>query len=375
MIIFRYLLKEVYGTLLATTGVLLLLLISNQFVHYLSRAAAGNMPPHTVLQLMMLQMPLLLGLLLPLGLFLGVLMAYGRLYADREMTVLSACGFSRAQLLVQTFFISLIISIVVAMLVFWVQPKMEWFKRRIIADAASSSPIERIFPAQFISIDKLVLYVDDVSVDHKELKKVFVAQRGPNRMGEGRAWEIVSADSGYQWLDPETHDRFIVLQNGYRYSGVPGQRDYQVIKYDKYGVRIERNAIPMENRIETLATTDLFKKLTNNPSAQAELQWRISLPLSIFILAFLALPLSYVKPRQGRYAQLVPAFILYLIYADLLFVARAWVQKGHVSPIIGMWWVHALMLVIALLLWARFIGWKRTKSFLTHSQRTHYENT
>src|SRR6185312_11366482 len=98
-IIFQYLAKEVLLTLLALTSILLLIFMSNQLVIYLNRAASGIIPGMLVMKLMILELPQLLGLLLPLGFYFALLLAYGRLYAEYEMTVLKACGFSHGQLL------------------------------------------------------------------------------------------------------------------------------------------------------------------------------------------------------------------------------------------------------------------------------------
>lgn len=362
MIIFRYLTKEVYGTLLASTVVLLLLLISNQFVHYLTQAAAGIMPLRTVMRIVSLQMPLLLPLLLPLGLYIGILVAYGRLYADREMIVLWSCGFSKAQLVGITLAFSSIVCVFIALLTLWVQPEIETYKRQILLDAAMSSPLERISPDQFVPLpgDKLVFYAQKLSRDHQHLQDVFVAQRSDKSTSlGGSAWDIVIANEGHQQVDKETRDRFLVLSNGYRYMGIPGESDFQTIQYKTYGVRIQRNAIPADNRVETLSTRELLRQRHGHHAIQAELQWRVAQPLSAFILALLAIPLSRVDPRQGRYAQLAPAFLLYILYVNLLFVSRAWLQKGQIASGIGIWWVHLLMFLIAgILLW-RFVGWRR----------------
>lgn len=359
VIIFRYLIKEVYGTLLASTLVLLLLLISNQFVHYLTAAAAGAVPLHTVLQIMSLQVPLLLGLLLPLGLYLGILMAYGRLYADREMTTLFACGLSHKQLIGMTLAFSGVVCMVVALLMFWVQPLVESYKRQIYIEAATSSPLERIIPGQFTPIQDLVFYAQKLSRDHKQLQQIFAAQRGKKPDASGLyPWTLVIAHKGQQAIDAQNDDKFLVLKEGYRYSGVPGAADWQVAQYASYGVRIEQNAIPEDKRAETIPTLHLWQQRHNNPKYEAELQWRFALPISVLLLALLALSLSKVNPRQGRYAQLLPAFLLYIIYADLIFVGRAWLQKGKIAPELGLWWVHGSLLVIVILLLMRYVGFK-----------------
>ncbi len=366
MIIFRYLVKEVYGTLLASTIILLLLLISNQFVHYLTQAAAGLIPIRTVVQIMSIQIPLLLGVLLPLGLYVGILMAYGRLYVDREMTVLSACGLSKAQLLGMTMAFSSVICIIVAALMLWIQPKVESYKRQILIDAASASPLEKVFQGQFTTVDttNLQFYVEKLSSDHQRLEHIFVAQPVAHAKPGVPNWNIVVADNGHQMIDPVTGDKFVVLNNGYRYSGEPGQADFEVTRYKTYGVRIQSNAVPADKRVETLPTSVLWQQRHQTPSMEAELQWRFSLPLTVLILALLAPPLCKVDPRQGRYAQLLPAFLLYILYLNLLFIGKAWVKSGKIPANIGLWPVHLVMFVIALVLIANFIGWGRIASLL-----------
>ena len=366
MIIFRYFLKEVYGTLLASTLILLLLLISNQFVHYLTQAASGIIPIRTVMQIMSIQVPLLLGILLPLGLYIGILMAYGRLYVDREMTVLSACGFSKAQLLGMTFSFSILVCALVAAIMFWVQPKVESYKRQILINAAAASPLEKIFQGQFNEVSNgLQFYVEKLSSDHQSLQNIFVAQQvPPKKKGDPDSWSITVAKEGRQKINPVTGDKFVVLQDGYRYMGLPGDADFQITQFKTYGVRIQPNAIPEETRVETYPTTQLWQQRSLNPGVQAELQWRLSLPLSVLILALLAPPLAKVDPRQGRYAQLLPAVLLYIVYINLLFMGKAWLKAGKISASLGLWWIHGIFLVIGLVLLGNFIGWRRIKSCL-----------
>ena len=65
-----------------------------------------------------------------------------------------------------------------------------------------------------------------------------------------------------------------------------------------------------------------------NPAAAAELQWRFALPISVLMLALLAIPLSHVRPRQGRYSHILPAILIYIVYMNLLFIARNWVERN-----------------------------------------------
>ena len=104
-------------------------------------------------------------------------------------------------------------------------------------------------------------------------------------------------------------------------------------------------------RVETRATLELYQ----DPSlpAQAEFQWRVSLPLMALILALIAIPLAHLQPRQGRYARLGIVILTFFIYVNVLSAARTWVEKGWVVPELGIWWVHGVVLLLAGFLWSK----------------------
>ncbi len=148
-IIFRYIGKEVVYTMLAVTLIVAFIFLCNQFVHYLTYVASGKYAISTLFHLIMLQAPILIGYLLPLGLFLGVLLSFGRLYADSEMTVLFACGFSRKQLLWMVFIISFFVMIIVAFLALWFNPIFALKRDKMIDAAEASTVFQTILPGHF----------------------------------------------------------------------------------------------------------------------------------------------------------------------------------------------------------------------------------
>ena len=64
------------------------------------------------------------------------------------------------------------------------------------------------------------------------------------------------------------------------------------------------------------------------------------------VLTLMAVPLSRLRPRQGRYARVGFAIVVYLVYANLCLPAKVWVEKGELPPAIGVWWVHILPAVV-----------------------------
>lgn len=361
MIISRYLTKEVYSTFFATTVVLLLVFTSNQFVRYMHLAASGELSSHIVTLLLLLQLPVLLTLLLPLSLFIALLMVYGRLHLENEMTIFATCGINTRKILKITLEFSSVIIFLIIILSLWIGPKLSSYSDHIIAGGASST-LELLIPNHFQTInkDQWVVYVDATSRDKNKLQHVFAAEQptdtDPNKIQSPLG--IVVAKNGDQVIDQKSGNAFLVLNQGYRYAGTPGQNDYQIIKYDKYGFRLQQANDSWQHDESDTPTLTLWHEI-NNHLATAELQWRFSLPIMGIILVFLGIPLSKVKPRYGRYSQLIPAILLYVVYAQLLFLSRAWLKKDMISPYLGMWWVHSLMGIVALLIYAHQIGWRR----------------
>ncbi len=360
-IIFRYMAKEVCYTMLAVTVIVVFIFLCNQFVRYLSYVASGKYAISTLFHLIVLQAPILIGYLLPLGLFLGVLLSFGRLYADSEMTVLFACGLSRKQLIGMTFLISFFVMIIVAFLVLWFNPIFALKRDKMIDAAEASTVFQTILPGHFqASKDGLrVFYIEKMSRDRSHMKNVFVAQQmGSNKSAKGnQPWMVLSAKGGYQMTDKNTNEDYMVATNGYRFSGVPGKKDYEIIKYDKYGVQMQTSKLSKRNEgEEAIPTMKLLPLAFTGNNYMAELQWRLAMPISVLLLGLLAVPLSYVKPRQGRFAHLVPAILLYFFYVNMIFVSRSWIEDGVVSGWFGIWWVHILMLIITLFFIARFAG-------------------
>lgn len=369
MIIFRYLTKEIFQALFAVTFVLLLIFLSNQLVRYLSYAASGKIPASILLQLMGLEIPYLLAVLLPLGLYLGILLVYGRMYAENELRVMQAYGLSTKKLVKITGIFALFVMMIVVGLTFWVNPFIASQKDQLIAKGLSTQNLfDTLMPGRFqlSGDDKRVIYVERVTRNHQEAQNIFVAEQKPRpaqaASSEGNSWAVLSAKSGYQARDPLTHDRFVVATDGYRYEGVPGLLDYKIIQFKKYAIRIPDQEIRTLRQLEEAVPTKTLWQHYHDPKNAAELQWRISLPLSLLLLALFAIPMSRVGPRQGRYAQILPAILIYVIYINLLFVARDWVEHQYLPNIFGMWWVHGIFFgLIVLVLTIQSGAWRHLR--------------
>lgn len=354
MIISRYLKKEVIGSLLAVTLILLLIFLSNRLVRYLSYAALGKIPVQLLLQLIGFEIPYHLAILLPLGLFLGIVLTYSRLYAENEMRVLHACGMSKSKLMAVTGSLALLVAMITSLLMLWINPYIAVQKNKLLArQAGVLNIINTLVPGSFrvTGAGDKVVYVEKISRNRKQAQNIFMAAQLKNSPEDiGSRWMVLSADSAYPVRDKKTRDHFIVATEGFRYEGVPGQQDYKIIQFKKYALRVPHDIIASKQQEQETIPTERLLQHYSNPEYAAEFQWRIAIPLSVFILALLAIPLSQVQPRQSRYTMLLPAILVYVVYANLLFVSRKLIGEKIIPTYLGMWWVHGLMFFILILI-------------------------
>lgn len=349
LIVFRYLSREVLVTLSAVSAVLLVIIMSGRFIKYLAQAASGALDPGVLFMIMGFRLPGFLQLILPLGLFLGILLAYGRLYLESEMTVLAATGMSQQRLLAVTMAPAALVALLVAWLSFSLAPQGATQFSLLLNQQDAMTEFDTLVPGRFQALrdGSRVTYTQSLSENRAELGGVFISEkRMSTDKTKDRGITVLLAETGRQEVRPDG-SRFLILENGYRYDGNPGEANYRVINYDTYGAMLPKPDISNEiTDREAIPTSELFS--ADTPRAHAELQWRISLPILVFIVTLMAVPLSRVNPRQGRYLKLLPAILLYMSYLTILIAVRGALEKGRLPLALGMWWVHGLFLLIGL---------------------------
>jgi lipopolysaccharide export system permease protein len=190
-----------------------------------------------------------------------------------------------------------------------------------------------------------VYFVESLNMDSNRIGNIFVRSVQNTKLG------TMVAREGFQQTMPNG-DHFLVLLNGTRYEGTPGGRDYRIVEFKRYAMRIESAAA---TQVQASARTMPTPELWRNPTTWnlSELEWRLGLPLSAAVLALLAIPLSYVNPRAGRSLNLVMALVLYMLYSNLIGVSNTWVGQGKLPAMIGMWGIHILMLTITVMMFYR----------------------
>jgi lipopolysaccharide export system permease protein len=340
----RYVLREVGQSWLAVTGVLVAIILSNQLSRVLGQATENAYGRHVVAELIVLGSVMNLSIVVPVGLLLAIVLSLGRLYHDSEIAALQACGYGPLQLLKPLLVFAVLIAAGLAWLSFVQVPLADLHAQSLKQSAVRNAQFGSLDSGRFRTFSKgdAVFYAE--SVDSKGvLHNVFV-QRDVRGVMQLALAETATYTAG---ATDATH--LVTLFNGRRYEGVPGRADFRVIEFREHGIPV---VAPTSAARKVDPDTKPTRELLGSSASEdvAQLQARISTPLMALVLTLIAVPLSRLRPRQGRYGRVGFAILVYFVYSNLLTAAKVWVEKGELSPLIGVWWVHLLGLSLALFL-------------------------
>ncbi|MDN4502822.1 LPS export ABC transporter permease LptF [Alteromonadaceae bacterium BrNp21-10] len=351
MLIFRYLLSETMKSQVAVFMVLMAIFITQKFVRVLAEATNGDIPAGLVLGFLSLKVPVLAALILPLSLFLGIMLAHGRIYADSEMAVLRACGVSEWYVTRVMLVLGMFMAILTAVLTLWIAPAAVEREYQLEEQAGAETGLTTLIPGRFqeTANEQAVMFVHDIGTDNNQLERVFVAQHKAEEDQTGV--QLIYAKTGNVRQDADG-SQHLILGDGIQYQGNRGKRDYQIVNFEEYQVQIsERQTEQQRRKLSAYPTHQLWGD--DSIDAIAELQWRLAIPLSIPFLVLIAVPLSAVEPRQGRFGKVFPGLLLYLGYFMLLMAGRKVLEDGKIPPQLGLWWVHCVVLCIGIVLLVR----------------------
>ena len=338
------LIREFASTGLLVSSILLGIVVFTQLIRMLGDSVSGVLAVEGVVALMGFSALNYLPVLFSISLFLSVLLTLTRSYRDSEMVVWFSSGVGLTHwvrpVLGYAVPVTLLIALMSLVLSPWALSKADEFKRRL----DSRDDVSAATPGAFRESKQAdrVFFLEDVDVEKKRVGNIFVQS-----VQNGREGTMV-AKEGYQETAPNG-DRFLVMLNGTRYEGVPGQADFKIVEFERYAMRIEPVELRQElPNVKAYSTPQLLQ--VPNTWNMAELEWRIGLPLSALILSLLAIPLSYVNPRAGRSLNLIMAVVIYMFYNNMISVTNTWVARAEISPGAGMLGIHLLMFVVMLVL-------------------------
>jgi len=333
MRIFRYLSSDVLSHTAAVALVLFLVVFSGRFINYLAEAATGDVAADILLPVMFFKLPSFFELILPLSLYIGILLSFGRLYADSEMVVLRACGMSPGRLATLLMPVTLVISLLVAAMSLQLAPAGSARAQQLLEDPRTTEGLGTLTEGRFKKQrgGQLVTYAEKVD-EHGVMHNVFIVERDDLSTNP---LTVTHAQRGEIILHEDSSRRYLELQEGTRYRGKIGSSEYEAVAFVRYGELIPEPKGGLRARVKSDAvpTAELLKSSSANN--RATLYWRISLPILVPIVALIAIALSKTDARRGRYARLGLALLVFLAYFIALTQSRSFVESG------GGWWALA----------------------------------
>lgn len=352
MILNRYLFKEIALSFLATLLVLSLIIIGNTFVRLLANASSGNLPVDLLSGLLTYGSLKTLIRLTPVALLIGMMLAFSRLYRDSEMVAFQAAGIGPAQFYRAIYSFVLPLTLLLGLAVFWGTPYLEQRHTALLREVQQRPEAAGIPAGQFVTTGKqdknYTILAESIDASRTIMERFFV------RLKQGNSEVLVWARSAMLFIDSVTGERFLQIRDGYRYENDPDRGGMTVVRFGEHGIRIPLRSFEKSQDMEAASTLYLLKMRTH--AAWIELDWRLSVMLTAPVLAFLAFPLSYTKPRQGRYSKVAWAILFYGLYANALITVRGFLDDGKLPVWLGLWWVHGLVLIFGFWLLRKSYG-------------------
>ena len=355
-IVDSYLLRELIGNFLGAALILMLIVVGTAVADLLAKIARGRIPADLLFTLIALRSVDALTVLLPLAAFLGVLLAYGRLWRDSEMAVLQSSGLDLGGLARPLVLLVVPTMILLGTISFWLAPAAVRLSQTLLEEANRSLIIAGLEPGRFIELPGKdgEIYVGEMSADGTTFKRMFVETERPEKDTGKTRIDVITATHGFLYHDADGIGRYLALQDGFRVEGKLGEDDYRLMRFERNDIKLPDNENDdNDTAVKRSAPTSVLLRGSDDPVMRAELHWRLAAPLSTLVLVLLALPLSKSSPREPRYARLLVAILTWWLFNTGLGLGRSWISQGKLAPAFGFWWVYVPTIAVAVwLIWS-----------------------
>ena len=350
-IISRYLLGNLIVFFLAITFIIGLIVFGNQFVLTTQESLSFGIPIKELMPLVGFNMLRDIPIILTLSLFLSIIITISQLYKNSEAVVMNSIGLGDRDFINLIKPIVFFTFIVVFYLTIFAVPWAKQQKSYAEDETVNASEFSFITEGKFESFKngEIVFYASESkttdTVGEQNMEEIFIYA-----LDKGKP-VIVLASEAKKYTNAKSESIYLRLKNGIRYEGLPGNENINILNFEKYDLEIVsgdiQKSISSFSEIEEKNTIDLLRE--GGVKANAEIQWRISQPISVLILSIFGVFLGKSSPRTGKGINLIVGVVLFMLYNNALLVAKSAIESGQLSSIIGMWGVHLLLLLILII--------------------------
>lgn len=352
MIIQRYLLREILQAFVGTLFILLLIIVGNTFVRLLGNVSSGSLPVDLLGKMVLMGSINGAIQLIPVALLIGMMLAFGRLYRDHEISALHSAGLGPHQFYNGIFLFVAPLTLLLAAMVLYLVPALERTTQQIKTEVkqrpeASGIPVGEFMHTK-VGNRRFTIFVEKMDEENVVMEHFFMHSATDTKD------TVLTAKKALLFVDQQNGERVLQINEGSRYDYNSITNEFVIFRFKEHGLRIPSAKISNKSKLTSTPTSELFAQ--NTPASRAELHWRLAIILSAPIVALLAFPLSYTTPRQGRFGKLAVGILLYAIYANLLITGKSLLEESKIPSAIGLWWVHLIFVALALWLVRRQYG-------------------
>ena len=335
----RYIAREI--SLPFTVVILILVGLFASFVsaRLLSGAVTETLGVAALLKLVFLKTLIALEVLIPIALYISVIVGLGRLSKDQELNIIRSMGVSGTRILLTVLTVAIPVGIVSGILSSYVRPWAYAESYMLDAQAEAELNTNRFQAGRFYGSEKTgrVVYVRSKNDADKEMQNIF------HYIKKKEGSEIVIAKKAQQIQPASNEERpYILLSGGIVYELSKTASVDDVIQFENLTYFIDNDFV-LNYRRKAAATRTLWESA--QPRDIAELQWRLSRPLSTILMALIAVTFVRISPRQDKTERTyIAAALVFAAYYNLSGLAKTWVEQSVIGSMPGVWWLDLLML-------------------------------
>ena len=350
-IISRYLLKSLVVFFLAIFFIIGLIVFGNQFVLTVQESVEHGIPIQELMPIVGFNMLRDLPIILSLSFFLSIIISISQFYKNSEAVVMNSFGMGDKSFIHLIQPVVVFLFLIVFALTIYAVPWAKQQKSFAEDETVNASEFSFISEGKFESFKngEIVFYASESSqideAGEQNMEEIFIY------VSNETAPIVVLASEATKYTDSDNESIYLRLKDGVRYEGLPGDENVNILDFDRYDLEIVSGEVQKSlsnfSEIEEKTSIDLLMEGGN--LANAEIQWRLSQPISILILSFIGVLLAKTSPRTGKGVNLLFGIIIFMLYNNGLLVAKNSIESGQLNPFVGLWSIHILLILFIII--------------------------
>jgi len=349
----RYIRRNLVTLFFAIFFIIGLFVFGNRIVLTVQESFEQGIPFQELIPLISFNMIRDVTLIITLSFFLAIILSISQLYKNSEAIVMNSMGLGDKHFVVFIQPTVLLTFIIITFLTIYAVPWAKQQKNIVEEETKNASEFSFITKGEFEEFKQgdIVFYASESktldTLGEQNLEEIFIYSNNEEKP------MIVLASEARKYIDPRTNSTYLRLKDGIRYQGILSDENISILNFELYDLEIIsgelQKSLAIYTKIEGKSTVDLIK--AGGSYANAELQWRLSQPITVLILSFFGIFLGKTSPRGGKGVNLLIGIIVFMLYNNGLLVAKRAIELGQINLLTGFLGVHLLVLMLLILLY------------------------